>query len=78
MHSEIINTMASYHEADKFELKIDSNYIYNNEHPIKNKETLHLIETSFDFETREGVQALYDLLIYKASHITIILRILIR
>ncbi|MGB4439080.1 MAG: SEC-C metal-binding domain-containing protein [Sedimentibacter sp.] len=68
MHSEIINTMISYHEANKFELKIDNNYIYNNEHPIINNETFHLIESNFDFETREGVQALYDLLIYKVSH----------
>jgi hypothetical protein len=68
MHSEIINTMASYHENGKFKLKIDNNYNYNNEHPIKSQETFHLIESSFDFETREGVQALYDFLIYKTSH----------
>lgn len=67
LHSEIINTMISYHEAGKFELKTDNNYIYNNEHPIKNKEILHLIESSFDLRTREGVQAIYDILIYKAS-----------
>lgn len=67
MHSEIINSMVHYNEADKFELKIDSSYIYNNERPIDNKETFHWIETNFDFETREGVQALYDFLIYKAA-----------
>ena len=67
MHSEIINTMIRYHEADRFVLKIDSNYIDNIEHPIKNKKTFHLIESSFNLETREGAQALYDLLIYKVS-----------
>ncbi len=67
MHSEIVNTMVSYHESGKFELKMDNNYFYDNEHPINKKETFRLIETYFDLETREGVQALYDLLIYKAS-----------
>lgn len=67
MHSEIINTMVEYHEAGKFELKIDSNYVCKNEHPLKNKESLYLIESDFDTETREGVQALYDFLIYKVA-----------
>lgn len=48
--------MVHYNEADKFELKIDSSYIYNNESLIDNKETFHWIETNFDLETREGVQ----------------------
>ena len=65
MHSEVVNSMASYHEAGKFELKIDDNY--NNEDIIKNAETLQLIKSDFDLETREGAQALYDLLIYKGS-----------
>lgn len=67
LHGEIVNTMINYYEANKFELIIDGN-IYDNENLIKNKEEFHLIESSFDLETREGVQALYDLLIYKASH----------
>lgn len=50
-------------------MKTDNNYIYNNEHghPIKDKEILYLIESSFDLGTREGVQSIYDILIYKAS-----------
>ena len=67
MHSEIVNAMVRYHEAGKFEWKIDKNYIYNNKNSPKNMETLYLIESSFDLETREGAQALYNLLIYKAS-----------
>jgi len=67
MHSEIINTMVSYYEAGKFQLKMDNNYFFNNEHPTKNSGALHLVETRFDSETREGRQALFDLLIYKAS-----------
>ncbi len=66
MHSDIINTMADYHQAGKFEQKIDSNYVSKNEHPRKNKEAITFIESSFDLETREGEQAIYDLLIYKA------------
>ncbi|TAH60701.1 MAG: hypothetical protein EWM50_06440 [Gottschalkiaceae bacterium] len=68
IHSEIVNTMVNYFEANKFELIIDGNNVYNHEDLIKNKEPFHLIESSFNLETREGVQALYDLLIYKASH----------
>lgn len=67
MHSEIINSMVLYNEADKFQFKIDNSYIYNNEYPIDNKEKLHWIETNFNLETREGVQAFYDLLIYKTA-----------
>lgn len=67
LHSEIINTMVRYYETSKFELKIDNDYISNNEHSFKNNEALHLIESSFDLETREGIQGLYDLLIYKST-----------
>ena len=67
MHSDIVNTMIRYHEAGKFEQKIDSNYVYKNEHLPESKETLYFIESSFNLETREGVQALYDLLVYKIS-----------
>ncbi len=66
LHSEIMSSMASYHEAGKFELKVDNNYICNDEQQINN-ETFQFIEASFDTETREGAQALYDFLIYKAS-----------
>lgn len=67
MHSDIVNTMVGYHEAGKFEQKIDSNYVYKNEPLLNNKEKLYFIESSFNLETREGVQALYDLLICKIS-----------
>jgi hypothetical protein len=67
MHSEIVNSMVDYNEADKFELKIDSSYIYKHERPIDNKGTSSWIETNFKLETREGIQALYDFLIYKAA-----------
>ncbi len=72
MHSIIVNTMINYHEAGKFQFKINDNDIhnidvFNNDYSIKNKEPFHLLESSFDLETREGTQALYDLLIYKAA-----------
>jgi hypothetical protein len=67
MHSDIVNTMVKYYEAGKFEQKIDNNYVYKNEHLLKSKEKLYFVKSNFDFETREGVQALYDLLIYKIS-----------
>jgi hypothetical protein len=67
LHSEIINTMVRYHEAGKFRLKIDIDYINSIEHSNKSMGEFHLIESDFDLETREGAQTLYDLLIYKAS-----------
>ena len=72
MHSIIVNTMVNYHEAGKFQLKIDHNDIhnidiFNNELSTKNKEPFKLFKSNFDLETREGAQALYDLLIYKAA-----------
>lgn len=66
LHSEVINTMVRYHESGKFQLKIDN--VSNNENDFANVDTINFIQTNFDLETREGAQALYDLLIYKASY----------
>lgn len=65
LHSEVINTMVRYHESGKFQLKIDN---VSNKDDFLNVNTMNFIQTNFDLETREGAQALYDLLIYKASY----------
>ena len=67
MHSDIVNTMVRYHENGKFNQKVDNSFVYKNEHLPDNKEKLTFIDSSFDLDTREGVQALYDILIYKIS-----------
>lgn len=67
MHSDIVNTMVRYHENGKFEQRIDNSHVYKDEHLLNNKEKLTFIDSSFDLDTREGVQALYDILIYKIS-----------
>jgi len=65
MHQKIVNSMIDYHQSDKFKLKIDVDNIYEDGDLSNIKESLHLIETGFNLETREGTQGLYDLLIYK-------------
>lgn len=59
MHSDIVNTMVRYHENGKFNQKVDNSFVYKNEHLPDNKEKLTFIDSSFDLNTREGVQALY-------------------
>lgn len=72
LHSEIINNMVHYFESGKFEQKVDTDYVphtksvYKRE-DSKSENTVILIESSFDLETREGVQGLYDMLIYKKA-----------
>ena len=68
LHSDIVNAMVKYQEANKFKSIIDDNNIFNQENLINNKDAFHLVESSFDLETREGMQAFYDLLIYKQTY----------
>lgn len=63
MHSEITDAMIQYHDDGKFEQKMDTNVIPQ----TKRSTTVHLIESSFDLETRVGGQGFYDMLIYKTS-----------
>ena len=67
MHSDIASTMVKYYEDGKFKQKVDNSNVYKHEHPFKDKKKLTFIDSSFDLNTREGVQALYDILIYKIS-----------
>lgn len=67
LHSKVISAMARYHEDGKFEQKIDATYVFPHEYKHKKDNTLELISCNFDFETQEGVHALYDLLIYKTA-----------
>jgi hypothetical protein len=66
MHKKVVDTMINYHQADKFDLKIDDN-IGNMKTKVNIMEKLNLIETGFNLATREGAQGFYDLLIYKSS-----------
>jgi hypothetical protein len=65
LHGEIINAMIQYHYDGKFEKQIDTNVISKTEpeEPLE----IHLLESSFDLETREGIQAFFDIWIYKTA-----------
>jgi len=70
LHGDIINSMADYHDSGKFEQKVDLNYAsdftsaHKKEDRIKDN-TVILLESSFDLDTREGTHGFYDMLIYK-------------
>jgi hypothetical protein len=75
MHSEIVNAMIQYYQDGKFKQKADKNPV-SKPTPIV---TVHLLECSFDLETREGAQGFYDMLIYKpAANINCITGVFIR
>ncbi|MCL2351777.1 MAG: SEC-C metal-binding domain-containing protein [Firmicutes bacterium] len=65
MHEEVVNSMATYIDNGKFKQEEDPGFVYP-KNPEKEK-TLRLIECSFDFDTREGIQAFYDMQIYKTA-----------
>lgn len=72
LHSEIVNSMVEYYESGKFEQKIDPDYLpsFTPAHQKEGRKRgadLVLLESKFDVETREGVQALYNMLIYKSA-----------
>ena len=52
MHTEIYNSMVVYYDDGKFEQDAD---------------TVYLPESEFDFETKLGIHAFYDMSIYKTS-----------
>jgi hypothetical protein len=63
MHGEIVNTMIQYHYDGKFKQQKDTNFVSDTE-PEK---TIHLLESSFDLDTRAGSQGFYDIWIYKMA-----------
>ena len=63
MHGEIVDAMVKYHNDGKFKQKMDTEYAFQNEH----ENTLYLIESDFDLETRTGAQGFYDMVIYKPA-----------
>jgi hypothetical protein len=65
MHSEILNAMVKYYYDGKFEKRTDPNYVSETE-PRKTVE-LHLLESSFDLDTKIGHQGFFDLWIYKTA-----------
>ena len=62
MHQEVVNSMMDYHYDGKFEHKIAKDYVPTPDEPGE----VHLLEASFDTDTREGAHALADMLIYKS------------
>ena len=65
IHSEIVNAMIRYHHDGKFERQFNragTNIVSE----IK-PENIHLLESKFDLDTREGKQAFCDMLVYKPS-----------
>jgi SEC-C motif len=70
LHGDIVSSMADYHDSGKFERKVDLNYVsdftsaHKKEDSIKDN-TVILLESNFDLDTREGFNGFYDMLIYK-------------
>ena len=60
IHSEIVNAMIQYHHDGKFERKTENNIV-----SYTKPESIYLLESKFNLNTREGAQAFYDMLIYK-------------
>ena len=69
MHTEICQGMVDYYDSGKFEPEIDYDFKYEikNGKDKKDEQTLILLESEFDMESREGPHAFYDRLIYKVS-----------
>lgn len=66
-HGEIIDAMIHYHDDGKFTQTIDADYTESRHDHIHESDTIHLLQAEFNFETREGTQAFYDMLIYKTA-----------
>ena len=69
LHQEVVDAMVKYREDGEFEQKIDTDYAIQKElaHPGKGRNVLRLLQTKFDFNTQVGMQAFYDLQIYKPA-----------
>lgn len=63
MHGEIVDTMAQYYDDGKFKQKVNTDSVSR----AKKEREVHLLESSFDLETRTGVQGFYDMVIYKTA-----------
>lgn len=63
LHGEIVDNMIKYHESGKFKQKIDPNTVTQ----TMGKKSLHLLESDFNLDTREGSQGFYDIMIYKIT-----------
>lgn len=67
LHGEIVDAMARDYLDGKFEQTIDETYMDPQYGHGTGDGTLHLLQCEFDPSTREGAQALYDMLIYKPA-----------
>ena len=71
LHSEIIDSMAAYHDAGKFEQKADEDVSIpasgTEGKDEETRRTLILLESDFNMEETEGAQGFYEMLIYKTA-----------
>ncbi len=70
IHSEIVDSMIDYYQNGKFELKVDHTYQPDAAPERKDcgeSQTVYFHELEFDMESDRGVQAFFDVMIYKAS-----------
>lgn len=66
LHSEIVDAMIQYDADGKFERGANDAPQYE-ESSAHDSDTLYLLQSEFDLETREGAQAYFDMLIYKPA-----------
>ena len=66
MHGEVLSSMMQYYEDGKFFPTVDGDYTDQMMSSYAKGE-LSVINADFDLETKEGNQALVDILVYKAA-----------
>ena len=72
LHGEIVDSMTDYYDSGKFEQKVDPDYVSEFKSAHKKADstrdnTLVLLESKFDLDTREGSHAFSDMMIYKSA-----------
>lgn len=63
MHGEIVDAMIRYYDDGKFEQEMDLEFRF----PDTDSSELHLLNATFDPQTRAGVHCFYDMLVYKPA-----------
>ena len=66
MHSDIVDAMSEYYFSGKFLYGTDADYV-SPDKDTGHEKNVRLIESSFDLETRHGMQGLFEVMIYKIS-----------
>jgi preprotein translocase subunit Sss1 len=66
LHGEIVNGMMEYYHEDKFQRQVITD-IESEEDSEPKERIVTLLEATFDYDTREGAQALCEHIVYKAA-----------